>query len=44
MTGVHPSRIQNAQVQNAEYAPDSFDLITFSVIPEHLYDPSAAIL
>lgn len=44
ITGIDPSRIQNAQVEDAEYAPDSFDLITFGAVLEHLYDPSAAIL
>ena len=36
-------RIQLAPIEDAQYAPDTFDFITFGAVLEHVYDPKAAI-
>jgi len=42
-TGIDPDRIQLAGIEQADYAPGSFDFITFGAVLEHLYDPHAAL-
>jgi SAM-dependent methyltransferase len=39
----HNGRIKYSSLEDAEYADSSFDVISFGVVLEHLYDPSAAI-
>ena len=41
--GLDPERIQLSTVEAAEFAPESFDFITFGAVLEHLYSPSAAL-
>jgi SAM-dependent methyltransferase len=41
--GVAESRLALGTVQDAVYAPASFDLITFGAVLEHLPDPAAAL-
>lgn len=36
-------RIQLVPMEQADFAPESFDFITFGAVLEHLYDPKAAI-
>jgi 2-polyprenyl-3-methyl-5-hydroxy-6-metoxy-1,4-benzoquinol methylase len=36
-------RFKLATVESAEFAPASFDFVTFGAVLEHLYDPSAAL-
>ena len=38
-----PDRVQLAALEEARFAPASFDFITFGAVLEHLYDPSAAL-
>jgi 2-polyprenyl-3-methyl-5-hydroxy-6-metoxy-1,4-benzoquinol methylase len=40
---ISSERLQNVMIENAEFPNESFDFITFSVVLEHLYDPSSAI-
>lgn len=41
--GINKDKIKLSSVENAEYPSDFFDFISFDVVLEHLYDPSAAI-
>ena len=41
--GVDPERLMAGGVEEAEFSPAKFDLITFGAVLEHLYDPSASI-
>lgn len=41
--GIDPDRLALSSVEDAEYAPRSFDLITFGAVLEHLHEPAAAI-
>lgn len=43
MFEIPAERIRLAGVEEAQFAPDSFDFITFGAVLEHLPDPSAAI-
>ncbi|HSF96546.1 MAG TPA: class I SAM-dependent methyltransferase, partial [Thermohalobaculum sp.] len=43
-TGITGERIQLAAVEDADFAPESFDLITFGAVLEHIYNPSEAIV
>lgn len=36
-------RFQLASIEQAEFASDEFDFVTFGAVLEHLYDPSAAL-
>jgi SAM-dependent methyltransferase len=40
---IDPSRLQHAAVEDAEFAPKTFDFITFGAVLEHLYDPARSI-
>src|SRR5206468_2481748 len=40
---VPPDRVQMATVEEAEFAPESFDFITFGAVLEHLYSPRQAL-
>jgi SAM-dependent methyltransferase len=41
--GRDPERLRGGGIEEADYAPEQFDFITFSAVLEHLYDPSASI-
>ena len=41
--GIDPSRLQLAPLEEAEFAPETFDFITFGAVLEHLYNPGEAI-
>ncbi len=41
--GIEPDRLRLAAVEDVDYEPDSFDLVSFSAVLEHLRDPAAAI-
>jgi 2-polyprenyl-3-methyl-5-hydroxy-6-metoxy-1,4-benzoquinol methylase len=42
--GIGRDKLKLAMMENAEYANDTFDFITFGAVLEHLYDPSEAII
>jgi hypothetical protein len=42
--GIRPERIQLGAIEEVEYPREHFDLISFGVVLEHLYDPSTAIV
>ncbi|MBL7963597.1 MAG: class I SAM-dependent methyltransferase [Flavobacteriales bacterium] len=42
--GIRPERLKQAMIEEVEYEPASFDFVTFGVVLEHVYDPSAAIV
>src|SRR3982751_2159304 len=42
--GIREDKLQCAMLENASFPENHFDFITFSVVLEHLYDPSAAIV
>lgn len=42
-TGLRPAQIQLARLEDAHFADDTFDFITFGAVLEHLYDPSESI-
>jgi SAM-dependent methyltransferase len=44
LMGIPAERIALASAESAEFPDESFDLISFGVVLEHLYDPSAALL
>ncbi|HEX6660779.1 MAG TPA: methyltransferase domain-containing protein [Sphingomicrobium sp.] len=41
--GIRADRIALATVEEAEFAPESFDFISFGAVLEHLYSPSLAL-
>ncbi|HEX7887929.1 MAG TPA: class I SAM-dependent methyltransferase [Ramlibacter sp.] len=41
--GIAPERLQLAGIEDAQYAPASFDFITFGAVLEHLQEPGRAI-
>lgn len=41
--GVNPERIVLATIEDAEFESQSFDMVTFGAVLEHLYDPARAI-
>jgi len=41
--GIRPDRLALATVEQAEFAPESFDFISFGAVLEHLYAPSEAL-
>lgn len=41
--GIPEERILLAKIEDADFAPEQFDFITFGAVLEHLYDPAAAI-
>jgi len=41
--GIKPDKIKLASVEDAEYPANYFDFVSFSVVLEHLYDPSGAM-
>lgn len=41
--GVNPDRLRLGNVETITYEPESFELVTFGAVLEHLYDPSASI-
>jgi len=43
-TGLSPDRIKLASIEDAEFANDSFDFITFGAVLEHLPQPAAALM
>ncbi len=40
---IHPLKIKNDSIENAEYPENYFDFICFNAVLEHLYNPSDAI-
>ncbi|MBP6698577.1 MAG: class I SAM-dependent methyltransferase [Flavobacteriales bacterium] len=42
--GLDPERLKLGMIEAIEYPEGHFDLISFAVVLEHMYDPSAAIL
>lgn len=40
---IDPERLRLGQLETVEYAPQSFDLIVFGAVLEHLPDPAAAL-
>ena len=40
---INPVRLQQGSIENSVYEPDSFDLISFGAVLEHLYNPSKSI-
>ncbi len=43
LPGIDADHLQLSSVEDAEYPADRFDLVTFSAVLEHLYDPATAI-
>jgi SAM-dependent methyltransferase len=43
-TGIVPERLLLGRIEDAEFAAERFDLVTFGAVLEHLPDPAAAIL
>ncbi len=43
-TGITPERLSLGPIEDAEFAAEQFDLVTFGAVLEHLADPAAAIL
>ena len=43
LMGADAGRLQAATLEEAEFAPNSFDFITFGAVLEHLYDPDLAL-
>jgi len=41
---ISPERISLSTIEEASFAAESFDFVTFGAVLEHLYDPSTAIL
>jgi SAM-dependent methyltransferase len=41
--GVSDDRLQLAAVENADYEPGAFDLVSFGAVLEHVYDPASAL-
>lgn len=41
--GIAPERLQLSGIEDAEYAPASFDFVTFGAVLEHLQEPGRAI-
>ena len=41
--GLDPDRVKLASAEDAEFADNSFDFITFGAVLEHLYDPAFAL-
>lgn len=41
--GVRADRLQLAAIEDADYEPDAFDLVSFGAVLEHLRDPATAI-
>jgi SAM-dependent methyltransferase len=41
--GIVPERIQHSSVERAEYAPGSFDFITYGAVFEHIYHPAESL-
>jgi len=42
--GITKDRLRLATIEDAEFPEDCFDLITFSAVFEHLYDPNSALV
>lgn len=43
-TKISPEKLTLTSLEDAEYADEQFDFITFGAVLEHLYDPSSSIL
>lgn len=41
--GADPARLTLARIEDAQFAPASFDFITFGAVLEHLFDPGNAL-
>lgn len=41
--GIAPDRLALTSIEDADFAPDTFDFITFGAVLEHLYEPAASI-
>jgi SAM-dependent methyltransferase len=41
--GIKPEKLKNGMMEKVDYEPGTFDLISFSAVLEHLYDPDKAI-
>jgi SAM-dependent methyltransferase len=41
--GIDPDRLQLAAVETAHFGPNSFDLVSFGSVLEHLHDPASAL-
>ncbi|MBK8950103.1 MAG: class I SAM-dependent methyltransferase [Flavobacteriales bacterium] len=41
--GIAEDRLRLGMIEELDYPPASFDLVTFGVVLEHIYDPAAAI-
>jgi SAM-dependent methyltransferase len=42
-SGVSADRLRLAPIEDVDYGPDTFDLVSFGAVLEHLRDPAAAI-
>lgn len=42
-TGIDSRRLRLASIEDAEYEPETFDLVSFGAVLEHLHDPAAAL-
>ncbi|MBL0127101.1 MAG: class I SAM-dependent methyltransferase [Flavobacteriales bacterium] len=42
--GMDPARFKLGMIEELDYPADHFDFISFGVVLEHIYDPSAALL
>jgi len=42
--GIPPDRLKLGMIEELDYPQDHFDFISFGVVLEHIYDPSAAIV
>lgn len=40
---IDPSKIENIQIEDAQFAQETFDFITFGAVLEHLYNPADSI-
>jgi len=40
---ISPDKLQNVSIEEAEFPPEFFDIISFGIVLEHIYDPNKAL-